>query len=105
MSKSVEKLSLNKKRNRTLGFDENNENIDNTKKIKSADTQKTQIKNIAFMAHIDINHKNENKIFEKLKGDKLIIEHRKEKEKPIKEIESAKENNNDEFEKIKESLK
>ena len=103
MSKSVEKLSLNKKRNRTLGFDENNENIDNTKKIKSADTQKTQIKNIAFMAHIDINHKNENKIFEKLKGDKLIIEHRK--EKAIKEIKSAKENNNDELEKIKESLK
>ena len=87
----------------TLGFDENDENIDNTKKIKSKDTQKTQIKNIAFMAHIDINHKNENNTNEKLKGDKLIIEHRK--EKAIKEIKSAKENNNDELEKIKESLK
>ena len=103
MSKSVDKIILNKKRNRTLSLDENDKNIDTTKKIKSSETQKTQIKNIAFMAHIDNDYKNENVMNEKLKGDDLIIESRK--EKAIKEIKSAKENNNDEFEKIKESLK
>ena len=103
MSKRVEKISLNKKRNRTLSLDENNENIDTTKKIKSADTQKAQIKNIAFMAHIDTNYKNENTTNEKMKGDDLIIERRK--EKATEEIKLARENNNDKFEKIKESLK
>ena len=103
MSKSFEKISLNKKRSRILGFDKNDENIDNTKKIKSTDTQKIQIKNIVFMSHIDTNHKNENNTYSKLNGDNLIVERCK--EKAIKEITSVKENNNDELEKIKETLK
>lgn len=103
MSKSLDKIPLNKKRNRTISFEKDDENIDNAKKIKSAETKKEKTINIPFMAFINSDNKIENSNEEKLVGEDLIIESRK--EKAIKIIASISENNDDELEKIKKSLK
>ena len=103
MNNSAERNPLNKKRFRNLSFGEVDKSIDSTKKYKSAETQKVLNKNIAFMAYINTDYKNENIIYEKLKGDDLIIDCRK--VKAIEIINTAKANNNKEINEIKKSLK